>query len=71
MFRRGGLLALPAFLRPAAAQLKVGPNVYESLGVRPLINCRGTPHHHRGSLELPEVRAAKEAAAMHYVQLDG
>jgi len=68
--RRGGLLALPAFLRPAAAQLKVGPNVYESLGVRPLINCRGTLTIIGGSLELPEVRAAKEAAAMHYVQLD-
>jgi L-seryl-tRNA(Ser) seleniumtransferase len=35
-----------------------------------LINCRGTLTVVGGSLELPEVRAAKEAAAMQYVQLD-
>ncbi|HWB98839.1 MAG TPA: hypothetical protein VG672_19155, partial [Bryobacteraceae bacterium] len=73
LFRRGSLLALPAWLkRPlaAAAGLKAGKNIYESIGVRPLINCRGTLTIIGGSLELPEVRAAKEAAAQHYVQLD-
>jgi L-seryl-tRNA(Ser) seleniumtransferase len=50
--------------------LRVGNDIYESIGVRPLINCRGTLTVIGGSLELPEVRAAKEAAAGHYAQLD-
>jgi L-seryl-tRNA(Ser) seleniumtransferase len=77
LFRRGGLLAWPVFLgrRPAAAApvtagLQVGSDIYRSIGIRPLINCRGTLTIVGGSLELPEVRAAKEAAARHYVHLD-
>ena len=78
LFRRGGLLAAaPAFLRgskaaaaPAGASLRVGPDIYQSIGVRPLINCRGTLTVVGGSLELPEVRAAKDAAAQHFVQID-
>jgi D-glucosaminate-6-phosphate ammonia-lyase len=78
LFRRSGLLAMPGFFRastanaaPAAtAGLKVGTNIYQSIGVRPLINCRGTLTIIGGSLELPEVRAAKDAAAQHFVQLD-
>jgi L-seryl-tRNA(Ser) seleniumtransferase len=77
LFRTGGLLTLPAWLGNAKAApasvspgLKVGPDIYESVGVRPIINCRGTFTVVGGSLELPEVRAAKEAAAQHYVQLD-
>jgi L-seryl-tRNA(Ser) seleniumtransferase len=48
----------------------VGANIYESIGVRPLINCRGTLTIIGGSLELPEVREATQAASQHYVQLD-
>ena len=77
VFRRGGLLALPAFWQrrpaaatPAAAGLQVGPDIYRSIGIKPLINCRGTLTIVGGSLELSEVRAAKEAAAQHYVHLD-
>jgi L-seryl-tRNA(Ser) seleniumtransferase len=77
VFRWGGLLALPAFWQrrpassaPATAGLQVGPDIYRSIGIRPLINCRGTLTIVGGSLELPEVRAAKEAAAQHYVHLD-
>jgi D-glucosaminate-6-phosphate ammonia-lyase len=81
LFRRGGLLAtVPVMLgatRPASAaapltagKLQIGPDIYQSIGVRPLINCRGTFTVVGGSLELPEVRAAKDAAALHYVQLD-
>jgi len=79
LFRTGGLLALPAWLRNAKAApapasispgLKIGPDIYESIGIRPIINCRGTFTIVGGSLELPEVRQAKEAAAAHYVQLD-
>src|SRR5262245_11364435 len=77
LFRRGSLLALPAFCRRSAeaapappAGLQVGPDIYRSIGIKPLINCRGTLTIVGGSLELPEVRAAKEAAAQQYVHLD-
>ena len=45
-------------------------DIYQSIGVRPIINCRGTLTVISGSLELPEVRAACEAAAQHHVVLD-
>src|SRR5262245_23996262 len=45
-------------------------DVYKSIGVRPLINCRGTITVIGGSIELPEVRAAKTAANQQHVQLD-
>ena len=81
LVRRGGLTAAVAALagkpEPASAavpltagKLQIGPDIYQSIGVRPLINCRGTLTVFGGSLELPEVRAAKDAAAMHFVQLD-
>lgn len=47
-----------------------GSGIYESLGVRPLINCRGTLTIIGGSMELPEVRAAKDRANQQHVQLD-
>jgi len=43
---------------------------YESIGVRPLINCRGTYTIISGSLLLPEARAAMLAASEQYVHLD-
>ena len=54
---------------PAAAA-PPPPNVYEALGVKPLINGRGTFTIIGGSMELPEVRAAKSAANVQYAQLD-
>jgi seryl-tRNA(Sec) selenium transferase len=79
----GGALALPTLLcsgspvtgttrpgAPAAAGLHAGPDVYESIGVRPLINARGTYTIISGSVMLPEVRAAMAAAAQRYVHLD-
>jgi D-glucosaminate-6-phosphate ammonia-lyase len=65
--------ALPAALRPepaASRGLRAGKGIYESIGVKPIINCRGTVTVVGGSLELPEVRAAKEAAAQRFVHLD-
>ena len=53
---------------PRAAATAKG--VYETLGVRPLINCRGTLTIIGGSMELPEVREAKSLANQQYVQLD-
>lgn len=47
-----------------------GSNIYRSLGVRPLINARGTITVIGGSIELPEVREAKSLANQQYVQLD-
>ncbi len=69
LFTRGTWLSLTGFLGPADG-LRAGPDIYKSIGVRPVINCRGTFTVIGGSLELPEVRAAKEAAALQYVQLD-
>jgi L-seryl-tRNA(Ser) seleniumtransferase len=45
-------------------------DIYKSIGVRPLINCRGTITVIGGSIELPEVRAAKSAANQQHAQLD-
>jgi uncharacterized pyridoxal phosphate-dependent enzyme len=67
-----GTLPVSAAQTPSAA----GPGAartgsfYESLGVRPLINCRGTLTVIGGSMELPEVRAAKDRANQQYVQID-
>lgn len=44
-------------------------NIYTRLGVRPFINARGTWTYLSGSLELPEVRAAKQEAARHFVDI--
>ena len=46
-----------------------GQNVYERIGVRPLINGRGTWTYLSGSLILPEVRAAMDAASRQFVDL--
>ena len=40
-----------------------GADMYQSIGVRPLINARGTFTIISGSTMLPEVRAAMDAAA--------
>jgi L-seryl-tRNA(Ser) seleniumtransferase len=82
----GALLALPGVLRAqtvAAARavsdvagavtrgsLRLGREIYQSIGVRPLVNARGTFTIISGSLMLPEVRAAMDAAAQRYVHLD-
>jgi seryl-tRNA(Sec) selenium transferase len=50
--------------------LKVGPNIFQSIGVEPIINCRGTFTIIGGSIERPEVRAAMEAASNNFVQYD-
>src|SRR6202453_4435023 len=44
-------------------------NIYARIGVRSFINGRGTWTYLSGSLELPEVRAAKQAAAEHFVDI--
>jgi len=72
----GGMLAAAAWLpraadgAEAAAAAGDTADVYKSIGVRPLINARGTYTIISGSLMLPEVRAAMDAAAAHHVHLD-
>src|SRR6185312_6283788 len=82
----GSLLAFPGALKgaaqaatassaaaagPAGANaLRLGADMYQSIGVRPLINARGTFTIISGSTMLPEVRAAMDAAAQKYVHLD-
>jgi L-seryl-tRNA(Ser) seleniumtransferase len=84
MFRRGSslatLLAAPSLMHEEVAAavaeptahvaLTNGANVYGSIGVRPLINARGTFTIISGSTMLPEVREAIDAAARQYVHLD-
>ena len=75
LFHIGNVLALPFLLgaEQAAAEtgpLQPGPDIYQSIGVEPVINCRGTFTIIGASVELPEVRAAMDAAARYYVQLD-
>src|SRR4029453_3927097 len=62
--------APPPGAAPAGIGLRVGPDIYQSIGVRPLINARGTYTILSGSTMLPEVRAAMAAASQHYVHLD-
>jgi uncharacterized pyridoxal phosphate-dependent enzyme len=49
---------------------RTASDVYRSVGVKPLVNARGTFTIISGSLMLPEVRAAMDAAARSYVHLD-
>jgi uncharacterized pyridoxal phosphate-dependent enzyme len=77
LFRIGNALALPVLLGgrraealEAAGPLKTGPEIYQSIGVEPIINCRGTFTIIGGSVELPAVRAAMDAAAQRFVQID-
>ena len=53
----------------AAVSKGAGGNIYSKIGVRPFINGRGTWTYLSGSLELPEVRAAKQEAAKHFVDI--
>jgi D-glucosaminate-6-phosphate ammonia-lyase len=50
--------------------LAIGSNIYESIGVEPVINCRGTFTIIGGSVERPEVVAAMKAASGFFVQYD-
>src|SRR5450631_4149297 len=47
-----------------------GPQIFQSIGVEPLINCMGTYTIIGGSLERQGVRDAMDAAAKNFVQYD-
>jgi D-glucosaminate-6-phosphate ammonia-lyase len=75
---QGGLWTTAALLSGAstvsaaagASETGVGAGVYERIGVRPFINCKGTYTILSGSLTLPQVKAAMEEASRHYVHID-
>ncbi|SHN24099.1 uncharacterized pyridoxal phosphate-dependent enzyme [Cyclobacterium lianum] len=54
----------------AAGPLALDENIYRSLGLEPIINCRGTFTIIGGSIERPEVHQAMAAAAKNFVQYD-
>ena len=53
----------------AAVGVATKENVYTRLGVKTIINCRGTWTYLSGSLQFPEVHAAQAEAAHHFVNM--
>src|SRR3984893_2336499 len=64
-------LAAHGLYERSAAAMGFDPrdNVYSRLGVKTVINCRGTWTYLSGSLQFPEVRAAQIEAAQHFVNM--
>ena len=76
LFHIGNTLLLPALLGGSQAMAATGPlrpgkDIYRSIGVEPVINCRGTFPIIGASVELPRGRAQWKAAAQRFVQVDG
>lgn len=71
IFHGGAWMAAISALRGGAAPAAAASrNIYESIGVKPLVNCKGTFTIISGSLSLPEVKKAMDEASRHYVHLD-
>src|SRR5215472_2974762 len=75
LFRRGGLLAAAqafggSVKNAAAGPLDLGADMYRSIGVRPVINDRGTFTIITGSTTLPEVKKAMDQASRGFVNMD-
>jgi len=66
-----GTAAADAMWRKAQAAVSgnTAGNIYSRIGVRSFINARGTWTYLSASLELPEVRIAKEEASRHFVDI--
>src|ERR1700726_308520 len=66
-----GQIAAKNAIANAATALGKDPrqNVYTRLGLKTIINCRGTWTYLSGSLEFPEVRQAQVEAAQHFVNM--
>jgi uncharacterized pyridoxal phosphate-dependent enzyme len=64
-------IALRELYAQAATAVGKDPreNIYSRLGVKTVINCRGTWTYLSGSLEFPEVREAQLEAAKHFVNV--
>ncbi len=79
LFRQGGLLGLAGALPLAGAEGPMGDSaaaesnpedIYRAIGVRPVINARGTFTIITGSQTLPAVKKAMDEASRSYVQMD-
>jgi D-glucosaminate-6-phosphate ammonia-lyase len=75
LFRQGGWAAVAGTLggalqRAVAAPAEAAMNLYQAIGVRPVVNARGTFTIISGSQSLPEVKKAMEEASRSYVQMD-
>ena len=71
LVRGGGWLAAWAGMGGSATPASAATsNIYQSIGVRPLVNCKGTYTIISGSQSLPEVKKAMDEASRHYVHLD-
>src|SRR5437879_2169788 len=55
---------------PVLGAPKAEPNICQRIGVRPIINCKGTFTIISGSQSLPEVKKALDEASRHYVHMD-
>ena len=64
------MLPTRAAAQSPAQSAQTRKSIYESIGVRPLINARGTVTIVGASRTLPEVKRAMEDAARDYVQID-
>jgi uncharacterized pyridoxal phosphate-dependent enzyme len=66
-----GQIAARQLYAQAATAMGKDPrqNIYTRLGVKTVINCRGTWTYLSGSLEFPEVRQAQLEAAEHFVDM--
>src|SRR5450631_1983079 len=69
LLQTGAALAFPAVLGDTAAAQPPRPSVYESLGVKHVINATGTVTNLGGSIMPPEVVAAWTDASRHFVNL--
>ncbi len=65
-----GLLAGLAGRVPVLAAPRAEGNIYQRIGVQPVINCKGTFTIISGSQSLAEVKKAEEEASRYYVHLD-
>lgn len=76
LFRQGGALTLAGMVSPLpkaiakASEPDEHSALYESIGVRPVINARGTFTILTGSQSLPQVKDAMVQASHSYVQMD-
>lgn len=66
----GSFFSLESLLAAPRGPLVPGPNIYQSIGVDPVINCVGTYTILGGSIERPEVVAAMHDASGFFVQYD-
>lgn len=66
-----GYIATQGFIEKAFAASKrsLRNNIYTRIGVRPVINARGPWTYISATLELPEVKAAKQQAADYFVDI--